>query len=135
MNYPSIRFTEYLDLDLNSEMWLCHDCGHGLISARENYKKGCLVADRKPAEVHPPVIAGDYGFVPDEQWVHVLEFYCPECSRQIEVEYLPPGHPVTYDIEPDIDALKMRIGGGELEVVDGKLCRPGTRATDDGEHP
>jgi acetophenone carboxylase len=123
MSYDAIRFTEYLDLDLNEDMWLCHDCGHKLISARENYKKGCLVADREPADVHPPVIAGDYGFVPDAEWVHVLEFYCPGCSRQIEVEYLPPGHPVTHDIEPDIDSLKQRLDSGELVVVEGKLHR------------
>jgi hypothetical protein len=28
----------------------------------------------------------------------------------IENEYLPPGHPVTHDIELDIDALKKRYG-------------------------
>lgn len=121
----TIRFTEYLDLDLDQEMWLCHDCGHHLISARENYKKGCLVADREPAEVHPPVMAGDYGFVPDPEWVHVLEFYCPECGRQIEVEYLPPGHPVTHDIEVDLDTLKARLDNGEVEIVNARLHRPG----------
>ncbi len=28
-------------------MWCCNRCGHELISARENYKKGCLVYIRK----------------------------------------------------------------------------------------
>lgn len=130
--YDLIRFTEYLDLDLNNETWICHDCGHELISARENYKKGCLVADREPADVHPPVMAGDYGFVPDAAWVHVLEFYCPSCSRQIEVEYLPPGHPVTHDIEVDLDALKSRVDNREIEIRDGKICRPGSAEEDAG---
>ncbi|CAN0279688.1 unnamed protein product, partial [Chrysoparadoxa australica] len=120
-----LGFTYNLDRYLHSEPWSCHDCGHEVISARENYKKGCLVADREPAEVHPPVMAGDYGFVPDADWVHVLEFYCPGCSRQIEVEYLPPGHPVTHDIEVDLDALKARLDNREIEIRDGKICRPG----------
>ena len=54
MALERIRFTEYLDLDLNNDKWHCNSCGHGLISARENYKRGCLVAERDPAEIHPP---------------------------------------------------------------------------------
>lgn len=121
--YDKIRFTEYLDLDLNSEQWCCHDCGTELISARENYKKGCLVADRDPSEIHAPIIEGEYTFAPDPEWVRILEFYCPECSRQIETEYLPPGHPITHDIELDIDSLKARLDSGDLTVIDGKLHR------------
>ena len=107
--YEQIRFTEYLNLDVNTEKWRCHDCGTELISARENYKRGCLVAERMPEEIHNPVIDGEYTFAPDKDWVRILEFYCPGCARQIETEYLPPGHPITYDIEPDIDSLKEII--------------------------
>ncbi len=32
--------------------------------------------------------------------------FCPSCAVLIEVEYLPPGHPLTHDIDLDIDALK-----------------------------
>ena len=35
-----IRFTEYLDLDLDNEEWRCHDCGNRIASARDNYKTG-----------------------------------------------------------------------------------------------
>src|SRR5713101_1208555 len=49
-----IHMTEYLDLDVEDEMWHCHPCGRALISARDNYKKGCLVYDRDPREIHPP---------------------------------------------------------------------------------
>jgi acetophenone carboxylase len=38
-----------------------------------------------------------------------VEFYCPRCGTLIETEAMPPGHPPTYDIEIDIDALKKRI--------------------------
>ncbi|TDU28012.1 acetophenone carboxylase [Panacagrimonas perspica] len=116
-----IRFTEYLDLDIDRELWLCHTCDHALISARENYKKGCLVAERDPREIHAPVLEGAYSFSPDPDWSRIVEFYCPECGRQIETEYLPPGHPITHDIELDVDSLKKRLKSGDLSVKDGKL--------------
>jgi acetophenone carboxylase len=116
-----IRFTEYLDLDLNGETWRCHDCGRELITAHENYKRGCLVHDRDPREIHPPLIEGDYTFAPDPEWIRILEFYCPQCGRQIETEYLPPGHPVTVDIEVDLDVLKDRLARGEVVIKDGRL--------------
>ena len=28
----------------------------------------------------------------------------------VEVEYLPPGHPLTWDIQLDIDQLKKKLG-------------------------
>ena len=31
----------------------------------------------------------------------------------IETEYLPPGHPITHDIELDIDALKRKHMSGD----------------------
>ena len=118
-----IRFTEYLDLDIDLEQWHCHDCGHALISARQNYKRGCLVAERMPQEIHNPVIDGPYSFAPDKDWVRIVEFYCPGCARQIETEYLPPGHPITHDIELDVDSLKARLAKGELQIVQGKLVK------------
>ena len=42
-------------------------------------------------------------------------------GRQVETEYLPPGHPITVDIEVDIDSLKQRLASGDLVVRDGKL--------------
>lgn len=118
---PRIRFTEYLDLDVEKEMWHCHTCDSALISARDNYKRGCLVAERDPREIHAPGIEGDYSFSPDPEWVRIVEFYCPNCGRQIETEYLPPGHPITHDIELDLDSLKQRLKSGGLVVVNGKL--------------
>ena len=106
-----MRITEYLEIDLHVEKWCCQRCCHALISARENYKKGCLVAERPLAEVHPPMVEGEtYSFCPDEDFCRLIEFYCPQCGVMIENEYLPPGHPLTHDIELDIDALKRRYG-------------------------
>jgi len=121
MSENVIRFTEYLDVHLDTEMWVCHSCNHELISARSDYKTGCLVSARDPREIHQPIIEGDYSFAPDPEWVRIIEFYCPNCGRQIETEYLPPGHPVTKDIELDVDSIKSRLASGEVVIKDGKM--------------
>jgi acetophenone carboxylase len=54
--------------------------------------------------------------------VRIVEFYCPGCGVQIETEYLPPGHPLTHDIEVDIDRLKNRIASGELKIENGRIA-------------
>ena len=113
-NTRRLRITEYLDIDLDREQWLCERCGRVLGSARESYKKGCLLYARDPREVHPPIVEGNFSFAPDPLWVRIVEFYCPGCGTQVETEYLPPGHPITHDIEIDLDTLKKRIEGGEL---------------------
>jgi len=117
----AIRITEYLDLDLEQELWLCNRCGHVIGPARENYKKGCLLYDRDPREIHPPVVAQDFNFSPDPQWVRIVEVYCPGCGVQIETEYLPPGHPLTRDIELDIEALKEKVRSGEFRISDNRI--------------
>ena len=55
---------------------------------------------------------------PNAEWVRIIEFYCPGCGRQVETEYLPPGHPITHDTEMDVDALKARLAAGEPASVD-----------------
>ncbi len=102
-----IQATEYLDIDITAELWVCRKCGKELISARENYKKGCLVYNRDPSEIHSHLPELPLNS-PDPNWVRYLEFYCPGCGTMIEVEPLPPGHPITYDIELDINELKKR---------------------------
>jgi len=116
-----IRVTEYLDLSLADEQWSCNRCGHLLGPARENYKRGCLLYDRDPREVHPPLVPGQYTFSPDSLWVRIVEFYCPGCGTQIETEYLPPGHPITHDIEIDLDGLKRRLASGDLLIKNQRL--------------
>ena len=58
-----LRVTEYLDLDLDREQWLCNRCGHVIGPARENYKRGCLLYDRDPREIHPPLVPGRLAFL------------------------------------------------------------------------
>ncbi|MBI5014804.1 MAG: acetophenone carboxylase [Deltaproteobacteria bacterium] len=106
-----VRITEYLEVDLTNEQWCCQRCGQALTGARQSYKRGCLVAERPLAEVHPPLVEGQsFSFCPDPDYCRLLEFYCPTCGTLLENEYLPPGHPMTHDIELDIDALKTRYG-------------------------
>jgi len=116
-----IHIGDNLDLALESERWACGKCGHDLGSARDNVKRGLLVAERDPAEIHRPLIDGPYTFSPNPAWVRILEFYCPGCGLQVETEYLPPGHPITHTTELDIDSLKRRLAAGELVVDDGRL--------------
>ncbi len=110
-----------LDLDLDRELWVCGKCARELGPARDNVKRSLLVAERDPAEVHPPLIEGEFTFSPNPAWIRILEFYCPGCGVQIETEYLPPGHPITNTTELDLDVLKKRLQAGELELVDGHL--------------
>lgn len=111
-----VRITEYLDLNLSNEQWCCHNCGHELTAAKNNYKQGTLVAERPFEEVHPALVEGQqYSFMPDPDYCRLLEFYCPQCATLIETEYLPPGHPITHEIELDIEAMKAKYLGGKTE--------------------
>ncbi|MBW7836916.1 MAG: acetophenone carboxylase [Sphingomonadales bacterium] len=106
-----IRITEYLDIDLAAETWCCHGCGQKFGNARDNYKKGLLIAERPLEEVHQPLVTGEqFSFKPDPDYCRLIELYCPNCGALIDNEYLPPGHPLTHDIELDIDALKQKHG-------------------------
>lgn len=103
------QITEYLDIDIEREMWCCHRCGSDLISAKENYKKGCLIYERDPTTIHEKFGPHrEYNFSIDPDWCRIIEFYCPNCGTMVENEYLPPGHPITRDIELDLEKLKKK---------------------------
>lgn len=106
-----VLITEYLRIDLDTEMWECRRCSHVVAPARDNYKRGLLVHDRDPREIHKPLLnvaLYDRTYSPDPKWCRILEYYCPNCGTMFETEYLPPGHPPLHDIELDIDALKAQ---------------------------
>ncbi|WP_420464821.1 acetone carboxylase subunit gamma [Panacagrimonas sp.] len=105
-----IAMTEYLQIDLEKERWMCRVCEHDVGPARGNYKEGLLVHARDPREIHKPILDTSYEFTfaPDPKWVQIVEYYCPSCGTQMEVEYLTPGHPPLHDMEFDIDALKAQ---------------------------
>lgn len=111
--------TTALTIDLESEAWECARCGHGLGPARDSYKRGLLVRERDPAEVHAPILDPAryaFTFAPDPTWCRLLEYCCPHCGHLAEVEYLPPGHPPAHDIELDIDALKAQWAAREEQA-------------------
>ena len=94
-----IRVTEFLDLDIGREQWVCNRCERVLGPAQESYKKGCLLYDRDPREIHPPVVPGEFNFSPDPLWVRIVEFYCPGCGLLIENEIAVADDPVLQDVE------------------------------------
>lgn len=104
-----VPMTEYLEIDLDRELWMCRVCNHEVGPARKPYKEGLLVYVRDPREIHAAILDPakyEFTFAPDPKWVQILEFYCPTCATLVEAEYLPPGHPPVVDMEFDIDALK-----------------------------
>jgi acetophenone carboxylase len=102
------QVTENLEVDLDRLEWCCHHCGSSLGPARENYKKGCLIAERSPHEIWRPLVDEKHSFSYDPGWTRLVEFYCPGCAVMMDVEMLPPGHPITHDIELDLDELVRR---------------------------
>ena len=113
----NVLITEYLRIDLDTETWECRRCDRALGSARDSCKRGLLVYDRDPTEIHRPLLDPrkyERTFAPDPAWCRILEYYCPGCGTIVEAEYVPPGHPPLRDIELDIDALKQRAQEGTL---------------------
>ena len=115
-----VLITEYLRINLDSELYECRRCNGALGSARETYKRGLLIYDRDPREIHKPLLDPklyERTYSPHPDWCRILEFYCPHCGTMMEVEYVPPGHPPLHDIELDIDALKEQWKDRE-EVIE-----------------
>ena len=106
--YP---MTPYIGIDLESERWLCRKCNEDLGDANDTYKRGLLVNERDPSEIHRPLIGDEYTYTyaPRSDWCRLLEFYCPNCAVQVETEYLPPGHPPVNHMEPDLEWLRERF--------------------------
>ena len=104
-----VRITEYLDVEVESGRWQCHRCRCDLGPAETSYKCGCLIRARNPHEIHFPMGPDkEFNFSLDPEWMVIVEFYCPQCGTMLETEYLPPGHPLTWDIQLDLDALRRK---------------------------
>jgi len=115
-----VPMTEYLEIDLDTERWQCRRCGQDLAPAAGNYKTGTLVYDRDPREIHRPLIdpaTYEFTFAPDPAWCRILEYCCPGCGTLVETEYLPPGHPPTFDMQIDVAALKAQWAKRPADTV------------------
>ncbi len=79
------------------------ECGHDFGDYRTNWKLSALIFVRNTAsdmhEIYPKMMGSD----PD--WMELREYYCPGCKRQLDVEAVPPGYPITFDFEPDLETL------------------------------
>lgn len=126
-----VPMTEYLVIDLETERWTCRVCGQDMGDARDTYKKGTLVYDRDPREIHQPIIDPEryeYTFSPDPMYCRILEYYCPGCATQIECEYLPPGHPPAIDMIIDVDALRAQWEAHGVDAEEAHIYGPGEDA-------
>jgi acetone carboxylase gamma subunit len=111
------RITESLDLDSATHRWSCHDCGQDLGPATEDYKRATLVRERDPHDLWQPSVAEPFTFSYNPDWMRLVEFYCPRCALLMDVEVLPPGHPLTHDIELDLSRLADSDTGGAEDAV------------------
>ena len=86
-------------------------CGFEFGDYRVNWKMQALIylrdSDEKLQEIYPPLMHTDPGFTV------LREYYCPGCKTQLEVEVAPPGYPIIFDFEPDLDVFYREWLGRE----------------------
>ena len=79
------------------------DCGHEFGDYKKNWKLAASIFVRdtkeKMTEIYPEMLAAE------TDWMELREYYCPGCFALLEVEAVPPGYPILFDFEPDIDAF------------------------------
>ncbi len=89
------------------------DCGHEFGDYHENWKLEALVhvrdTEEKLQEVYPPLMHSD------PKWIVLREYYCPGCKTQLEVEAVPPGYPVIFDFQPDLETFYREWLGREIQ--------------------
>ena len=79
------------------------DCGHEFGDYKKNWKLKANIfvrdTEEKMTEIYPAMMAAD------TDWMELREYYCPQCFTLLQVEAVPPGYPVIFDFQPDIDAF------------------------------
>jgi len=88
------------------------DCGHEFGDYHENWKLQALVyvrdTEEKLQEIYPPMMHSD------PELVVLREYFCPGCKAQLEVEAVPPGYPIIFDFEPDLETYYRDWLGRDL---------------------
>lgn len=90
-------------------------CGHTFGPATENWKLQALIRVRDNAESIEEIYPGR--FTCDPEWMEIREFICPGCTRLLEVEAAPPGFPIVFDFQPDLEAFYSEWLGKALPTA------------------
>jgi len=79
------------------------DCGYEYGDYRENWKLKALMDVMENEEELDQVYPGFAK--PDPEVCEIRRYYCPGCGAQLEVESVPCGYPIMFDLLPDLDAF------------------------------
>lgn len=79
------------------------DCGYEFGDVKQNWKLSALVYVRDTKEKINEIYPDKLGC--DPEWMHLREYICPGCGVLLETEAVPPGYPIVFDFQPDIDAF------------------------------
>jgi acetone carboxylase gamma subunit len=78
-------------------------CGHEFGDASKNWKLTAHIhvrdTEKSLREIYPSTD------LCDPEWMEIREFICPGCATLLEVEACPPGYPIVFEFEPDIDGF------------------------------
>ncbi len=88
------------------------DCGYEFGDYRKNWKHQAQVFVRNSAEALREIYRPYEHSDPD--WMELREFLCPGCFALLEVEAVPPGYPVIFDFQPDLEGFYNKVLGREL---------------------
>jgi acetone carboxylase gamma subunit len=90
------------------------ECGHELGDYRKNWKLSAHIhvrdTEKSLREIYP------VSDLCDPEWMEIREFICPGCSTLLEVEACPPGYPIVFEFEPDLDGFYRDWLGRPLEA-------------------
>ena len=107
-----VRFGEKILLPLAEHLYVVAgaegrvvkcDCGHQFGPVTKNWKHAARILVRDTEELLEEIY--DPYHRCDPRWMELREYYCPGCWSLLEVEAVPPGYPVVFDFEPDIDTF------------------------------
>lgn len=88
------------------------DCGHEFGSYKQNWKFNASIHVRKTKEdleeIYPKMMHCEPG------WMELREYFCPGCLTLLEVEAVPPGYPIVFDFQPDLETFYQEWLGRDL---------------------
>lgn len=99
-----MQIHKYLDLDVDSGVIQCRECGEELCDGDQNYKEHSAmrtgpVTDAGPAFDDPRDI------LDEDPGLEFRQFFCPNCGVLFDHEFARHDEPILHDIEIDLDSL------------------------------